>query len=80
MVEKGKMNKTSLPEQSPAHVGIDSPLSSPIAPDDQREVIHDNQYVRLSWRTWLVVFITCFAYVSSSVLQALYSVRSGHQL
>jgi hypothetical protein len=27
----------------------------------QEEALQDSGHVRLSWRTWLLVFVTCFA-------------------
>ena len=28
----------------------------------QQEAVEDARHINLSWRSWLVVFITCFAY------------------
>jgi len=45
-------------------VGVESVPSSP--GDSDGEIHSDNdQHIRLGWKTWLVVFITCFGYASS---------------
>ena len=39
------------------HHGLDARIV-PI----QQEAVEDARHINLSWRSWLVVFITCFAY------------------
>lgn len=37
--------------------------SIPSTPEDSMDrdgAMHDNQHIKLGWKTWLVVFITCF--------------------
>lgn len=45
--------------------GADS--ESPCSPKDtgyhHDSVLEDDLHVNLGWRSWLVVFVTCFAYV-----------------
>jgi len=33
----------------------------------QQEAAEDARHIDLSWRSWLVVFITCFAYVLPAI-------------
>jgi hypothetical protein len=39
------------------HYGLDARIV-PI----QQEAVEDAKHINLSWRSWLVVFVTCFAY------------------
>lgn len=45
-----------------------APPSTPDGFDSEHRVGHqsdDDIHINLSWRSWIVVFISCFAYVST---------------
>jgi hypothetical protein len=60
MDSKEEVHIESVPNQDNHdhyHYGLDARIV-PI----QQEAVEDAKHINLSWRSWLVVFITCFAY------------------
>jgi len=63
-----KVDEIQSPNKNTESVGIDSIPSTPNESEDRNGgTIDDDQHIRLGWKTWLVVFITCFGYVSLSL-------------
>lgn len=62
------MEKTEEMQAPEKNAGVMEVTSSPSSPlDSEHRVGHqadDDIHISLSWRSWVVVFMSCFAYVS----------------
>lgn len=68
MASVDKVDEIQSPNKITENVGVDSIPSTPNESEDRNGGTNDdNQHIRLGWKTWLVVFITCFGYVSLSL-------------
>jgi hypothetical protein len=64
-------------EKSPTSVGVDSVPSSPGESDREIGAHRDDDiHIKLGWKTWLVVFITCFGYVVTAIAEV-YDLPTG---